>query len=111
MPDHSPFSLRLIPRDQHTISRKQISSGALRVLYGLHEAGFQACLVGGAVRDLLAGIKPKDFHLANLIDEHDIPIDKFCAYLGVASLSHIKASDYQKALAAIKRRIATIPQE
>jgi len=50
-------------------------------------------------------------HLASLIEEHDIPIDKFCAYLGVASLSHIKASDYQKALAAIQRRIATISQE
>jgi len=63
MPDH-PATLRLIPRDQHTISRKQISSGALRVLYGLHEAGYQACLVGGAVRDLLAGITPKDFDVA-----------------------------------------------
>jgi len=63
MPDH-PATLHLIPRDQHTISRKQISSGALRVLYGLHEAGFQACLVGGAVRDLLAGITPKDFDVA-----------------------------------------------
>jgi len=62
--DTFPASLRLIPRDQHTISRKQISSGALRVLYGLHEAGFQACLVGGAVRDLLAGITPKDFDVA-----------------------------------------------
>jgi len=63
--DSSPTAaLRLIPRDQHNISRKQISSGALRVLYGLHEAGFQACLVGGAVRDLLAGITPKDFDVA-----------------------------------------------
>jgi len=43
MPEHS---LHLIPRDQHTISRKQISSGALRVLYGLHEAGYQACVSG-----------------------------------------------------------------
>jgi len=62
--DTFPATLRLIPRDQHTISRKQISSGALRVLYGLHEAGYQACLVGGAVRDLLAGITPKDFDVA-----------------------------------------------
>lgn len=52
---------RVIPRPEHTLSRKDISKGALRVLYRLHEAGYRACLVGGAVRDLLSGIKPKDF--------------------------------------------------
>ena len=56
--------LRVIPRDQHHVSRKNISSGALRVLYRLHEAGFRACLVGGAVRDLLLGGHPKDFDIA-----------------------------------------------
>ncbi len=46
---------RIIPRDQHPISRKQISRAALNVLYGLHEQGFQAFLVGGCLRDLLCG--------------------------------------------------------
>ncbi|MBB5207010.1 polynucleotide adenylyltransferase PcnB [Chiayiivirga flava] len=55
---------RVIPRDQHTISRKQISPNALRVLYRLNEAGFGAYLVGGAVRDLLLGGAPKDFDVA-----------------------------------------------
>ncbi|HEX5353114.1 MAG TPA: polynucleotide adenylyltransferase PcnB [Rhodanobacteraceae bacterium] len=55
---------RVIPREQHNLSRKQISRGALRVLYGLKDAGFRACLVGGAVRDLLLGGKPKDFDIA-----------------------------------------------
>ncbi|MGH8190101.1 MAG: polynucleotide adenylyltransferase PcnB [Rhodanobacteraceae bacterium] len=55
---------RVIPRDQHNVSRKQISRGALRVLYGLKDAGFRACLVGGAVRDLLLGRQPKDFDVA-----------------------------------------------
>ncbi|HRN61806.1 MAG TPA: polynucleotide adenylyltransferase PcnB [Luteimonas sp.] len=67
MPTNDPSvspSLRIIPRDQHTISRKGISPGALRVLYRLHEAGHRACLVGGAVRDLLAGYAPKDFDVA-----------------------------------------------
>lgn len=53
-----------IPRDQHPISRKSISPGALRVLYRLHEAGHGAFLVGGAVRDLLIGRQPKDFDVA-----------------------------------------------
>ncbi|MGH8232847.1 MAG: polynucleotide adenylyltransferase PcnB [Rhodanobacteraceae bacterium] len=55
---------RVIPRDQHNLSRNQISRGALRVLYGLKDAGFRACLVGGAVRDLLLGRQPKDFDIA-----------------------------------------------
>ena len=58
------LSLRVIPRDGHTISRKDISPNALRVLYRLRDGGFSAYLVGGAVRDLLAGVKPKDFDVA-----------------------------------------------
>ncbi|MFT4178509.1 MAG: polynucleotide adenylyltransferase PcnB [Thermomonas sp.] len=56
--------LRTITRDEHGISRKQMSQNALRVLYRLREAGFGAFLVGGAVRDLLAGQVPKDFDVA-----------------------------------------------
>jgi len=54
----------IVPRDQHTISRKAISPNALRVLYRLRDAGFGAYLVGGAVRDLLLGVTPKDFDVA-----------------------------------------------
>lgn len=62
----SPHTLipRIIPRAEHGISRKNISSGALRVLYRLHESGYKAFLVGGAVRDLLLGGHPKDFDIA-----------------------------------------------
>ncbi|HZH44958.1 MAG TPA: polynucleotide adenylyltransferase PcnB [Lysobacter sp.] len=56
--------LRVIPREAHIISRKNISPNALRVLYRLREAGFGAYLVGGAVRDLLIGGHPKDFDVA-----------------------------------------------
>lgn len=58
------IALRVIPREQHTISRKDISANALRVLYRLREGGFDAYLVGGAVRDLLVGGHPKDFDVA-----------------------------------------------
>jgi poly(A) polymerase len=57
-------ALHVIPREQHTISRKNISKAALRVLYRLNEAGHNAYLVGGAVRDLLLGGHPKDFDVA-----------------------------------------------
>ena len=51
----------VIPRAEHTISRNDISKAALKVLYRLHEAGYDAFLVGGGVRDLLLGLHPKDF--------------------------------------------------
>jgi poly(A) polymerase len=54
----------MIPRAQHTISRAHISPQALKVLYRLKDAGFQAFLVGGSVRDLLLGVTPKDFDVA-----------------------------------------------
>ena len=57
-------SLRVIPRDEHGLSRKQMSQNALRVLYRLREAGFGGYLVGGAVRDLLVGGAPKDYDVA-----------------------------------------------
>lgn len=51
-------------RAEHGISRKNIDKHALKVLYRLHKSGFHACLVGGAVRDLLLGVTPKDFDVA-----------------------------------------------
>ncbi|MEI7038240.1 polynucleotide adenylyltransferase PcnB [Fulvimonas yonginensis] len=57
-------ALTVIPRERHVISRKNISKAALRVLYRLHDAGYDAFLVGGAVRDLLLGGHPKDFDVA-----------------------------------------------
>jgi poly(A) polymerase len=51
----------IVPRPEHTLSRKDISVEALKVLYRLHYAGYTAYLVGGGVRDLLLGKQPKDF--------------------------------------------------
>ena len=65
-------AVRIIPREQHNISRKQISSAALRVLYRLNEAGYAAYLVGGAVRDLLIGGQPKDFDVATDATPEDV---------------------------------------
>ncbi len=50
-------------RSEHTISRTLIDPDVLKVLYRLHSAGFKAYLVGGSVRDLLLGRKPKDFDI------------------------------------------------
>ena len=55
---------QLIARPDHIVSRRQISSAALKVLYGLKEAGYTAYLAGGGVRDLLLERNPKDFDVA-----------------------------------------------
>lgn len=51
----------VIPRSEHTVSREHISDNALKVLYRLHNSGYQAYLVGGCIRDVMLGKEPKDF--------------------------------------------------
>jgi len=53
-----------VPRAKHDIERNRISPAALKVCSVLHEAGFSAYVVGGAVRDLLLGATPKDYDVA-----------------------------------------------
>lgn len=62
----------LIPREQHRISKTNISINALKVLNRLHHSGYEACLVGGSVRDLLLGIVPKDFDVATNAKPHEV---------------------------------------
>lgn len=73
----------MIPRDQHPISRKDISPNALRVLYRLRDAGFTGYLVGGAVRDLLVNGHPKDFDVAtNATPEEVKQLFRNCRLIG-----------------------------
>jgi len=55
---------RLVPKAQHGIGRDAISHGARKVCEGLQSHGYVAYVVGGAVRDLLLGLRPKDFDVA-----------------------------------------------
>ncbi|MCU6496266.1 polynucleotide adenylyltransferase PcnB [Rugamonas sp. A1-17] len=50
--------------EAHGIDPRLLSSNAVRVTSTLQEAGYEAFVVGGAVRDLLLGVKPKDFDIA-----------------------------------------------
>ena len=45
------------------IAARQLPSNVVRVLRGLHRAGYRACVVGGGVRDLLLNLQPKDFDI------------------------------------------------
>jgi poly(A) polymerase len=54
----------IIPPSRHGIRREQVSPGARRTCEALQKGGFKAYVVGGAVRDLIAGIEPKDYDIA-----------------------------------------------
>ncbi len=73
----------MIARSEHSISRADISPNALKVLYRLKEAGYQGFLVGGAVRDLLLGLRPKDFDVAtNALPEEVRRLFRNCRLIG-----------------------------
>ncbi|MBS0485226.1 MAG: polynucleotide adenylyltransferase PcnB [Proteobacteria bacterium] len=57
-------TLSVIPNKRHGIRRNQINPCALKIATSLQQAGFSAYIVGGAVRDLLLGLTPKDFDVA-----------------------------------------------
>lgn len=81
----------IIPRAAHSISRQAINPNALKVLYRLHNANFDAFLVGGCVRDLLLGQQPKDFDIAtNARPEEVRKLFKNCRLIGKRfRLAHI----------------------
>ena len=66
--DHGDFEPRTTPRtlerSEHPVSRRDIDPRVLKVLYRLIDAGHIAYLVGGGVRDLMIGRRPKDFDVA-----------------------------------------------
>jgi poly(A) polymerase len=63
---------RILDRSEHPISRRDIDPNVLKVLYRLTGAGHVAYLVGGSVRDLMLGRRPKDFDLATSAHPHQV---------------------------------------
>ena len=63
---------RIIPKESHGIGREAISYGSRKVCEVLQERGFAAYVVGGAVRDLLLGLRPKDFDVATDASPEDV---------------------------------------
>jgi poly(A) polymerase len=54
----------VISRDQHNIPRQHLDENALKVVHRLNDDGHEAYLVGGCIRDILLGLRPKDFDVA-----------------------------------------------
>jgi poly(A) polymerase len=67
-----PFEPLVLERPEHPISRRDIDSDVLKVLYRLINSDHVAYLVGGGVRDLMLGRQPKDFDVATSAHPHQI---------------------------------------
>jgi poly(A) polymerase len=88
----SRSGLVVIPRSDHNISRANISPNALKVLYRLRSAGFDAFIVGGGVRDLLLDRHPKDFDVVTNADPDQIQeLFRNCRLIGRRfRLAHVR---------------------
>jgi poly(A) polymerase len=97
----------IVPRAEHTISRKDIDPDALKVLYRLRDFNYTAYLVGGGVRDLLLGRLPKDFDVGT--DAHPYQIKKLfrnCWIIGRRfRLAHVRFGAKTIEVATFRRHV------
>ena len=98
------------PRQEHCISRKNIDSDALRVLYHLSELGYTAYLVGGGVRDLLMGRQPKDFDVGTSAKPNEVRrAFRNCFLIGRRfRLAHIRFGEKVIETATFRRESQTV---
>ena len=68
----APAPATVLPRSKHPIASRQLSNGAQKVLRRLHQSGRNACLVGGSVRDLMLGRRPKDYDVVTDARPEDV---------------------------------------
>ena len=107
----------VVPRAEHAISRKQIDPDALKVLYRLRQSNFAAYLVGGSVRDLLLGRRPKDFDIGT--DAHPYQVKRLfknCWIIGRRfRLAHVRFGPKTIEVATFRRQLTAaelaIPEE
>jgi poly(A) polymerase len=97
----------IVPRAEHSISRRNIDPDALKVLHRLQHFNYAAYLVGGSVRDLLLGRQPKDFDVGT--DAHPYQIKKLfrnCWIIGRRfRLAHVRFGNKTIEVATFRRGI------
>ena len=72
-PKGTPKGKRVeVPKEEHGIDLTLVDERAVKVVQTLADAGFEAYIVGGAVRDLLLGLRPKDFDVATNATPEDV---------------------------------------
>ena len=98
---------RVVPRAEHPISRREIDPDALKVLYRLSGANYTAYLVGGGVRDLLIGRRPKDFDIGTSAHPHHVKkLFRNCWIIGRRfRLAHVKFGNKVIEVATFRRLV------
>ena len=97
----------IISRADHPISRQRIDPDALKVLYRLRKFNHTAYLVGGGVRDLLLGRRPKDFDIGTSAHPHEVKrIFRNCWIIGRRfRLAHVKFGNKTIEVATFRRQV------
>jgi poly(A) polymerase len=97
----------VVARSEHSISRRDIDPDALKVLYRLHEHHHVAYLVGGSVRDLLLGRRPKDFDIGTSAHPHQVKkLFRNCWIIGRRfRLAHVKFGPKTIEVATFRRQV------
>jgi poly(A) polymerase len=98
----------IVPRAEHSISRQQIDHDALKVLYRLHLSDYAAYLVGGSVRDLLLGRRPKDFDIGTSAHPHQVKkLFRNCWIIGRRfRLAHVRYGQKAIEVATFRRLVS-----
>src|SRR6188768_249577 len=98
---------RVIPRAEHTLSRRDIDPDALKVLYRLRQFNHAAYLVGGSVRDLLIGRRPKDFDVGTSAHPYQVKrLFRNCWIIGRRfRLAHVKFGSKVIEVATFRRQV------
>ena len=99
---------RIVPRAEHTISRKDIDPDALKVLSRLRQFNHTAYLVGGSVRDLLLGRRPKDFDIGTSAHPYEVKrIFRNCWIVGRRfRLAHVRFGPKTIEVATFRRQVS-----
>ncbi len=98
---------RVIPRAEHTLSRADIDPDALKVLNRLRQGEYVAYLVGGSVRDLLLGRRPKDFDIGTSAHPYQVKkLFRNCWIIGRRfRLAHVKFGTKVIEVATFRRQV------
>jgi poly(A) polymerase len=97
----------IVPRSEHAVSRRQIDPDALKVLYRLHQNNYTAYLVGGSVRDLLLGRRPKDFDIGTSAHPYQVKrLFRNCWIIGRRfRLAHVRFGTKTIEVATFRRQL------
>jgi poly(A) polymerase len=98
----------VVPRAEHAISRSHVDADALKVLYRLHQNDHVAYLVGGSVRDLLLGRRPKDFDIGTSAHPYQVKrLFRNCWIIGRRfRLAHVKFGPKTIEVATFRRMVS-----